>query len=743
MNDKKYFWLICFFLAVVTLAVFVPVVNYDFVNYDDPHYVTGNQTVQRGITWEGIVWAFQTGHTGNWHPVTWISHMLDCQFYGISAAGHHFTNLLFHIANTLLLFFLLTSGTRAMWRSMVAAALFALHPLHIESVAWVSERKDVLSTFFMLLAIITYFRYARNRATSAGASETLKPLLFSRDYLLVLLFFSLGLMSKPMLVTLPFILLLLDFWPLQRISFFSFNWNYFSRLLFEKIPFFVLTAASSVVTFFVQKKGGSVWSLTGFSLFDRIANVLVSYVKYLALMIWPTKLAVLYPLRAWAAWQVIMAGLLLLLISILAVRAISRRPYFALGWFWFLGTLVPVIGLVQVGLQSMADRYSYVPSIGIFVLLIWGICDFFPASRKRLLRVVGATAISLCALLTSLQLPHWQNSVALFERAIAVTEQNYVAHNNLGEALDAIGQADKAIAHYQEAIRLKPSYAQAFYNVGNVLLNKGKNEEAIRNYSEAVRLKLDFGIAHLSLGIELARQGKMNDAIEHYRIALQSFPKDWRTHYNLANALFKIGATGEAIIHYEAALKADPKDPQAHNNLANAFQQKGETPKAMEHFEEAIRLRPNYPEAHFNLALILIQQGKAPEAIGHLQEVLRSQPENDQAHYQLGTLCRHPRLHGCQVGRRQGAAHGLARREAEAAVRREDQDRQLHPPVRRLTGRFPRPRRRVGSSRVWLDRPRLTCRIGTIDSNRNLCGISTRARLGPPECSGRDPILIS
>ncbi len=651
MQSKKQFWLICFGLAILTLTIFLPVVQHDFINYDDPDYVTRNSTVQKGLTWEGTVWAFQTAHTGNWHPVTWLSHMLDCQVYGMSPGGHHFTNLVFHVVNALLLFSLLTKATRLMWLSAMVAVLFALHPLHVESVAWISERKDVLSTFFLLLSLGAYFRYAGTRAMTAMSARTelqecgrapgfenTRTRTSALPYFLALIFFALGLMSKPMLVTLPFLLLLLDFWPLGRISFPLSDGKFFRKLLLEKIPFLALSVASSVVTFFVQKKGGSVATLALIPFPDRLGNTLVSYGRYLAKMFWPIELSVLYPLRPWPFSAIIFSAIVLLFISLAAFRLARRRPYFFVGWFWFLGTLVPVIGLVQVGLQSMADRYTYVPLIGLFVALVWGVSEFSRNVSRRILAGFAAAIVVSCAISTSFQLRHWQNSITLFRHAIAVTKKNYVAHNNLATALANEGQSDEAMKLFQNALQLKPNYAVARYNVAKILDKQGKIDEAIEGYKESLRLKSNSAPAHYGLGLDLGKKGNLAEAIVHYRAALEIDPGHGEAHYNLANALLRNGQTAEAISHYQMALKVAPGDADAHNNLANALQKQGALTDALEHFREAVRLKPRFADARFNLALLCIRQGRPAEATVQLSEVTRLQPTNEEAHYQLGIL---------------------------------------------------------------------------------------------------------
>ena len=466
-QDNRQSRVIYLVLIVITFALFSRVLSSDFINFDDGTYITENPMVQNGLTSTSVVWAFTSGYASNWHPLTWISHMVDCQLYGLNPQGHHLTSLLFHIFNVLLLFLVLRNITGAVWRSAVVAALFAWHPLHVESVAWVAERKDVLSTFFWLLTMLAYARYAEESKVQSPKSKVY--------YGLALVCFALGLMAKPMLVTLPFLLLLLDFWPLRRIydpdakacgaglrftiyeptdlqTASSFkapsgplasptshkSQITYRKLILEKVPFLLLAIASSVVTFLVQKTGGAVASLEALSFGQRIANALVSYIRYLGKMVWPRDLAVFYPIHhAWAAWQWAGAGLLIVAISVLAIAMIRQRPYFSVGWFWYLGTLVPVIGLIQVGGQSMADRYTYMPLVGIFIIFSWGMADLLGRGQLRRMNLAWAVIVPVlvaCLMVTRSQTSYWKDSITLFRHAIAVTTDNTLAHVDLGRA---------------------------------------------------------------------------------------------------------------------------------------------------------------------------------------------------------------------------------------------------------------------------------------------------------------------
>nr|MBC8360831.1 tetratricopeptide repeat protein [Candidatus Desulfatibia profunda] len=474
----RYDFLVCLFLVIAILAVYWQVRNYSFVNYDDSQYVTQNHNVQAGLTLESITWSFTAVQASNWHPLTWISHMLDCQLYGMNPGRHHLTNVLLHILNSLLLFLVFMRMTGKLWQSGFVAALFALHPLHVESVAWISERKDVLSTFFWMLSLWGYLRYVERPGVCR--------------YLLLLFLFILGLMTKPMLVTLPFVLLLLDYWPLNRFqSGSSGDGNHSIQrpfdfgLVWEKIPLFLLSAVSSVTTYIVQKSGGAVNSLAAIPFHDRIANAIVSYVSYIGKMIWPNNLAVFYPYqKSILLWKVAGAGLLLVVVPVVIFRMVRTKPYFAVGWLWYIGTLVPVIGLVQVGAQGMADRYTYVPLIGIFVIIAWGVPDFMPKWRYRRIgfTVTIAAILAIMMITTRLQIRYWSNSVTLFEHALEVTVDNCIVHAKLGEALAGQGKIDAAVRHYHEALRIKPDFVAALLNLGVALKEKGELNEAINQF---------------------------------------------------------------------------------------------------------------------------------------------------------------------------------------------------------------------------------------------------------------------
>jgi tetratricopeptide (TPR) repeat protein len=653
--------IVCVLLALVTLLVYLPVRHYAFVNFDDPDYVTENPMVQAGLTWSGCQWAFTTWHASNWHPLTWLSHMVDWQLFGLNAGGHHLVNVLFHATNAVLLFLLLLRLTSALWQSALIAALFAWHPLHVESVAWVAERKDVLSAFFGLLTLMAYVRYAQSRSKVEGrgsradiAVQALDSRLLgaakrsgdgsTRDYLLVLFFFACGLMSKPMLVTLPFVFLLLDYWPLQRLPDFELRISRWSRLVWEKWPFFALAAASCVVTFIAQKRGEAVVSLGGYPLSSRIANAAVAYGKYLFNSVYPVNLAVIYPLPIYSLpkenpWvQVAGAIIVLAMISWVIWRARRQRPYLLTGWLWYLGMLVPVVGLVQVGSQAMADRFTYLPLIGVFIGVVFGLGDL--AKKLRLEPMVMASVAGVvlagCLFATARQLRFWRDSETLFEHTLAATKDNPIAQSNLGTALSEAGQPQEAAEHFGEALRLNPGYAPAHYNLGVALTQTGHLQEAMEHFREALRLNPDYAKAHYNLGVALTQTGHLQEAIEHFREALRLNPDYAPAHYNLGHALLQTGQPQEAIEHFQEALRLKLDDAPAHNNLGVALVQTGQPQEAIKHYQEALRLQPNLPEAQYNLGNALLQTGQPQEATAHFQEALRLKPDYAMAHNNLG-----------------------------------------------------------------------------------------------------------
>jgi protein O-mannosyl-transferase len=657
-------------LMGLTLLVYWPQTGHDFITYDDPFYLTDNARVQQGLTWANVAWAFRTGEAGNWHPLTWLSHMLDVQLFGLNAGWHHLVSLVFHIANSLLLFALLRKlkepgvrnaecGGRSQgngawdWRCAFVAALFALHPLHVQSVAWASERKDVLSAFFFLLTLGAYVRYAE-KASCAGKAKGLRlkakgvsgqvgaggtadqtnphqpqaqddaprtthhaprfTFHASLFYLLSLVFFALGLMSKPMLVTTPFVLLLLDVWPLRRWQFSAAERS--SRLwplLWEKVPFLVLAAGSCVVTLWAQSGGGAVVPMGVLSLPQRLANALIAYAAYLGKTFWPVHLAVLYPFGSLSVGAVIVSSALLVAVTGLVVWRRRSQPYLAVGWFWFLGMLVPVIGLVQVGLQQMADRYTYLPLIGLFVMLAWGVPDLLGRWRgaRGWLAAVAALAVAASAFATSRELAYWQNSERLFGRALEVGPANYIALYNYGRALLKQGKLPEAVSAFTTAVQLRPELDAARCDLGTALMEQGHYDEAAAQFNRVLAQQPDHVIARLQLGLVLGRQGKLAEAEDAFRRVLKLQPDEATAHNNLGNVLALENKPQEAVPHFEAAVRLRPDNASAHNNLAISCRKLGRIDEAIAHYREAIRLQPEGLQAINNLAWLLAAEPEA------------------------------------------------------------------------------------------------------------------------------------
>ena len=688
-------WLMAVFLVLVTIAVYWSATRCDFVTYDDYMYVLDNTHVTSGLTLENVRWAFRSDYAANWHPLTWMSHMLDCQMFGLKPWGHHLSSVLLHGLNAGLVFVLLYLLTGAPWRSLLVAALFALHPLRVESVAWVSERKDVLSSFFGLLALIAYVRYAQRRMQNAESGSQqpeargplpLSPLPSSLFYLLSLCFLALGLMSKPMLVTWPLVMLLLDYWPLRRMQNAEATGTQQAPrstvhvprpallpLIFEKIPFFVLVALMSAVTFVVQRQGGAMTGVTSLPLGARLGNALISYCRYLWKLFRPVDLVACYwhP-GQWPLGKVLLAGGVLLGISVLVWMQRRRHPYLLMGWFWFLGMLVPVIGLVQVGQQAMADRYTYLSTLGVLILAVWGVCELTRGWRYHViaLSVASGVAIVLCLSLTRQHIGYWKDGVALFGHALEVAKDNQIAHaafgdalgrkgqmdeaigeyqaalriepgyalahNNLGIALNLKGQLDEAIRQFQEAIRLQPDYAEAYYSLGATLINKGQIDEAIRHFQDAIRLKPNHAEARNNFGVVLGRRGRLDEAIRQLQEAVRLRPEDARFHSNLGNALAMKGQINEAIRQYQQAVRLKPDYADAHNNLGNALLGKGQIEMAIAGFKAAIQLKTNYADAHNNLGIAYVGKGQLDDAIKQFEEAVRLRPDFADARTNLG-----------------------------------------------------------------------------------------------------------
>ena len=553
-----------------------------------------------------------SGYAANWHPLTWLSHIADCELYGLRPAGHHITNLLLHVLNTLLLFWVFRKMTGSVWPSAFVAAVFALHPLHVESVAWVAERKDVLSTLFWLGTMIAYVRYAERCGTG--------------NYLLVVLMFGLGLMAKPMLVTLPCVLLLLDYWPLKRFDKFSIKW-----LIVEKIPLFVLAAGSSIITFFVQQKGGAVIQLEFVSVSSRLGNALVSYIGYIGKMIYPSGLAVLYPYPAEGvgSWRPLVAVALLAGLTLFFIRLAGKQRYALVGWLWYLVTLVPVLGMVQVGSQAMADRYTYIPSIGIFVVVAWGLSDLLNRwkNKRVILSISALITILLATLATRIQVGHWRNSIALYEHTLNVTEHNFIIHGNYGKVLDEDGRTEEAIEQYQNVLEIRPDRADAHYSLGVLFWETVKQPQSIAHYQKAVQLEPDMTKAIYNLATALMKISRYDEAAGHFRKVLELRPDHAVAHFNLGVVLDKLGKGQQSINHFKLALKLNPDNPDAHYNLGVILGKMGKLEQTIEHFDNTLQLNPENVEAHNKLAKVYHELKKPGKAMAHLTQSLALQPQ--------------------------------------------------------------------------------------------------------------------
>jgi protein O-mannosyl-transferase len=671
---------VCLFLIAITWLVFGQTLGHEFVNFDDHVYVYENPVITGGLTLPGIIWAFTHSHARNWHPLTTISHMLDCQLFGLNAGGHHFTNVVLHTIAVVLLFLVLrdmTSGGRpvagigdagrdqrsrlqsqgALWPSAFVAALFVIHPLHVESVAWVSERKDLLSGVFFMLTLAAYVRYARQPSAAR--------------YVTMSILFACGLMSKPMLVTLPFVLLLLDYWPLgrgQRTAAFAkataagevrgsprrirpladqrsgdrgrIEGQGWSKLILEKIPLLALSAASCLATLLVQRQAAG--SIDQLPFAWRVNNSIVTSIAYIWQMLWPVKLAVFYPHpdNRLLFWQVILALALLIAITAAVIALRQKRPYLITGWFWYLGMLVPVIGLVQVGEQARADRYTYLPQIGLYLALAWTIADLSVSWRRRreILAVAAAVVITALAWRAWIQTSYWKNSETLWTHTLAVTTDNDVAHNNLGFIFLQRGELDEAISHFQTALNIRANNPQTHYNLGsalvhnnlgNALVRKKLVDEAIAHYEKAVELRPDYADGHYNLGSALLQEGRIDEAIAHWQKTVSIQPNDAEAHTTLGDALLRKGEIGQAIAHYQAALEFSPQSISMLNNLAWALSTCPDASlrngaKAIELAEKADQLSGGKnPTFMRTLAAAYAENGRFNDAIETAQRALQ------------------------------------------------------------------------------------------------------------------------
>ncbi len=668
---------VCASLLLAVAIVFGRTVRYQFVNFDDCQYVYHNKHVLDGLTRSGIAWAFSHFYASNWHPLTWISHMLDCQCYGLWPGGHHLTNVLLHAVTAVLLFLVLRQMTGRLWPAALAAAIFALHPLRVESVAWVAERKDVLSGLFFVLALWAYVAYAG------------RPFSLVR-YALVVLLYALGLMAKPILVTLPALLVLLDYWPLGRLGNFSPGaWGLgISRVgraqrappgngllvpggardrashgaprptlplssqperrsstrplaefrpWLEKLPLLALSAASCVVTLLAQRE--TLKTIDEISFPARIANALVAYAAYLEQMVCPVSLAALYPhpRDGLPAWKVAGAILLLAVITLGVLRWGRRRPYLLVGWLWYLGMLVPVIGLVQVGEQAMADRYTYLSQIGLCLLIAWVAADLVAHLRCPAWACGSAALLVLAAMAAAAwqQTAYWQDSEALWAHALDCNSQNYTAHYNIGCAMQYHRRLVEAAAHFHEALKIEPRHADTHVNLGLVLADCGQPAAAIAHYDKALELDHDNAAAHNNLGSALARLGRTGEATAHLRRALEIDPDYAEAHTNLGNVLLAGGQVDDAIAEFRWALRIDPDYGPVHNNLGVVLASQGRIEEAIAEYRAALKVEPDYAAAYVNLGRTLAGLGQVDEAVACYRKALQIEPASAAAHFNL------------------------------------------------------------------------------------------------------------
>ncbi|MGA2748236.1 MAG: tetratricopeptide repeat protein [Verrucomicrobiota bacterium] len=610
-------------LALAVLAVFWPAMHCGFVNYDDPEYVTTNRNIQQGFNWRFIGWALTSSLCSNWHPLTWVSHLVDFQLYGLSAAGHHLTSVLFHLSSSVLLLLLLNRLTGALWRSALAAALFALHPLRVESVVWIAERKDVLAGFLWMLTLWAYVRYAEELKAQGAKVKGY--------YAAALVLFALGLMAKPMVVTLPFALLLLDYWPLRR------PWR-----VAEKIPFFALAVLSSVVTFVVQYRTGAVSSLAGLSLGARLANVPVAYVRYLSLSFWPSGLVIFYPYQARPWWEIGGAVCLLALISGLVLWRRRAQPYLPMGWFWFIGVLVPVIGVVQAGSQAMADRFTYLPCVGLWIMVVWGLAEL-TAGRlfvNRIFAFGGVLAVIACALLTWRHIGTFHDSETLWRAELRQYPACFLAHNNLGKWLLENNRLPEALEQCRTALAIRPDDPMGENNLARVLLRQGNVDDAIAHGQRCVQLQPKSEEGPLTLGHAYLQKGDPATAAVWFRKALEINPDLPHAWCHLGYALLQLGRLLEAELADRQALALDPAYAVAHNDLGNILLRQGRHDAALEQFQRAASLKPDFGEAHYNVAEILLYKGRTNEALAEYQKALDAIPNLAPARHQIAEILR-------------------------------------------------------------------------------------------------------
>ena len=647
--------LICLALAILTVITFWSLKDCGFINLDDPLYVYENAYVQSGLNWNSIGQAFSSelAKVGHWHPLTWLSLMLDYQIFGLNPHGYHLINLLFHVMNTILLFLILHRMTKTLWPSAFVAALFAIHPLHVESVAWITERKDVLSTFFWMLTMGAYSYYVEHPGF--------------RRYCFVLLFFTLGLMAKSMLVTLPFVLLLLDYWPLQRFQEINpeqkiqaevfnltpsvkeilevekladteYKWSLIYPLLLEKVPLFVLAVLSSIVTYIAAQSAGAVRFLKTLSLGARIENAFVSYIAYIGKMIWPSNLAVFYPHQLLLSWQVLGSVLLLITITVAVFMMVKRSPYLATGWLWYLGTLVPVIGILQAGSQAMADRYTYIPLIGLFIIVAWGVPDLLKKwnYRKEILWASSALVILCLSIITWAQVGYWQNSITLYDHTLKITDYNWPIYYCRGNAYSDLGNYRQAIEDLNRVIAIRPSYAEAYNNRGAAYKGFGNYRQAIEDFNKAIEIRPNYPEAYLNRGLAYVGLGNYRQAIEDLNRVIAIRPNYPEAYLNRGFAYNGLGNYRQAIEDFNRAIEIRPSYVEAYNNRGLVYGGLGNYRQAIEDYGRAIKIKPDYADAYYSRGNIYSMLGQYQLAIEDFNKVIRLKPDYANAYYQRG-----------------------------------------------------------------------------------------------------------
>ena len=630
MAQRKQDLSIAGLIAFACVLIYGQVVGFDFINLDDDIYVYENGAVAGGLSARSIAWAFSTFHAANWHPITWISHQLDVTLFGLNAGGHHFLNVAFHITNSLLLFFLLRTITADRWKSAIAAAIFAIHPAHVESVAWIAERKDLISTLLWLLTTFAYVRFT-------------KDIDNKRYYWIALMLFAIGLMAKPMLVTLPFVLLLLDYWPLQRLD--EFSWTKLRLLVQEKLPFLALSAVSAIITVFAQSSAGAVQTIERFPLQDRVANSVVSYARYFVMMYYPADLGVWYPFnRDISPAQIAMSGTLILVVSALSIWQIRKRPYLFVGWFWFVGTLVPVIGIVQVGRQGLADRYTYIPFIGLSIALIWLLAEFadlvrIPALAKQAAIVTALASLSAVAFS---QVSYWKNSETLYTRTLQVTPSNYLVEANYCRYLEKLNRLDEAFNHCSIATANDPRGTDAFNTLGSVQLKQGKFDDAKQNFKRAIEIDSSYALAYANLAIAATKQDNVESALAYFD---QAVNKDAAGYFDVKRRAEGYSSIGYAALvlkrydvatrSYEQALDAVPDNPDFQRNLAISYRAQGRPADAIRLLQSILQRNSNSAETHNTLGIIYAEQNRRQEAVLEFQRALQINPNFSQAQTNL------------------------------------------------------------------------------------------------------------